>query len=331
MADMVTSSWSQPALPLAMEIYERIIDRIDLNPFPTLPTDNVLERATLAACSLTCRAWAPRSRMHIFGNITLKDSNYRNFVSLVRQSSIIRHLVRHCQIKIATCDPRHYDGKSAPSCSITSLVLICLKWLPALQGLTIHFPLDGSFLNREHHMLPQILKRLPPIKSLRLCVDSSSRNEDRDAPMCYFNKLIDLISNFPHLINLDLTDWDIDFNALGATKILKSSFLKARMSLTVLHMRCTFDSCAFIDRSMRAGAFKTEGLQELHLILVSEPGDDLINVFVYIVLCKLIPPSLRELSLEFTRKYNAPPPHKIEWPSSKLIDLSAQNMLDLYV
>ena len=82
---------------------------------------------------------------------------------------------------------------------------------------------------------------------------------------------------------------------------------------------------------MRAGAFKTEGLQELHLILVSEPGDVAINAFVYIVLRKLIPPSLRELSLEFTRTYNAPPPHKIEWPSSKLIDLSAQNMLDLYV
>lgn len=329
MAEAVVSGWSQPAPPLAMEIYERIIDRIDPNPFPILPTDNDLERATLAACSLTCRAWTPRSRMHVFENITLKDSNHRAFVSLVRRNPIIGYQTRHCHIKITTCNPRYYNETSAPPCSITSLMLICLKWLPALQALTIQFPLDGSFLDREHHMLPQVLKRLP-IKYLRLRADpGSSPTEDRDASLCNTGKLVDLISYFPYLINLELTDWYINHMALD--KGFLPRFLKTRVRLTALHMRCTLDSCVFIDDSLQTGTLDGENLQELHLILVSEGTGVGLNIWIFRTVRKLVQPSLRELSLEFTYRKNVTILPGGEWPSCKFGPVSMVKMLYSFI
>lgn len=45
---------NRPILPT--ELCEQIIDCIVFDPFPTLTTDNLIERKTLQACSLTCRA-----------------------------------------------------------------------------------------------------------------------------------------------------------------------------------------------------------------------------------------------------------------------------------
>lgn len=124
-----------PFLPL--EIHERIIDRVDLNPFPTRPTDNDIKRVTLRVFSLVCRAWAIRVRMHLFENITLKDSNFREFIRLVRGNPILGYQTLHCHIIAGTYNTSHSAG-STTSCSITSLILVCLKWLPNLTAISFH-------------------------------------------------------------------------------------------------------------------------------------------------------------------------------------------------
>lgn len=276
-----------PFLPL--EIHERIIDRVDLNPFPTRPTDNDIKRVTLRVFSLVCRAWAIRVRMHLFENITLKDSNFREFIRLVRGNPILGYQTLHCHIIAGTYNTSHSAG-STTSCSITSLILVCLKWLPNLTAISFHLPCDKDLLRREHPILPHILKRLSSVRHLRFITDGV-----KHAPSCGWTDLRGLFTPFKSLTTLSVIDWD--------TKGWTATNFKMPMRLAALHFRLDIMCIPFVWYLLDSKSLATT-LQELHIILVAEadhPWETAQIVNCLEVLIKHCGRSLRRLSLIFPK------------------------------
>ncbi|KAI0925674.1 hypothetical protein AcV5_008350 [Taiwanofungus camphoratus] len=71
-----------PIFPI--EIFERIIDFLSGDhPF-------WLDRQTLSYCALTCRAWLPRSRYHLFHDVTIRNS--RQLYRFAKQLTASPHL-----------------------------------------------------------------------------------------------------------------------------------------------------------------------------------------------------------------------------------------------
>ncbi|KAH8075846.1 hypothetical protein BXZ70DRAFT_963555 [Cristinia sonorae] len=71
-----------------VEVWECILD------FCAWNCEFTNDSHTLYACTLTCRAWLPRSRMHLYHMVNLyTEENLRRFLSLVRQNPIIGSLV----------------------------------------------------------------------------------------------------------------------------------------------------------------------------------------------------------------------------------------------
>ncbi|KAK0184764.1 hypothetical protein F5146DRAFT_1168735 [Armillaria mellea] len=74
-----------------IELIEEILDHVDC--LPAKDIQDILHHpsrgynsgrvATLASCSLVCRAWLPRSRFHLFSSVRLRLDNYASFLPLI--------------------------------------------------------------------------------------------------------------------------------------------------------------------------------------------------------------------------------------------------------
>lgn len=117
-----------------MEIAERIMDFI-------AGTETVLINqtwaegvpATLAACSLTCRAWRPRAQAHLFRDVALSSAehyhcNISGFLSLLANHPALGPFIRTCTV---------YDTPSPPakSPSLHNAPFQLLQMLPQLEHL----------------------------------------------------------------------------------------------------------------------------------------------------------------------------------------------------
>ncbi|PBK79996.1 hypothetical protein ARMGADRAFT_95773 [Armillaria gallica] len=86
---MSSASPIQSSLPI--ELIEEILDHV--NCLPAKDIQSILchssrgynsgRVATLASCSLVCRAWLPRSRFHLFRSVYLEPNNYVSFLLLI--------------------------------------------------------------------------------------------------------------------------------------------------------------------------------------------------------------------------------------------------------
>lgn len=111
-----------PRLP--PELCDRIIDHL------------FFDRRTLSACALTCRAWLPASRLHLFRHIRLQANTIPPFLSILIENPAIGVYVEDLMILVGS------QGFTIPE-------VIQMKTLQSLK---------------------EILDRLPAVKSLRIPV-----------------------------------------------------------------------------------------------------------------------------------------------------------------
>ncbi|KAH9935261.1 hypothetical protein B0H21DRAFT_759278 [Amylocystis lapponica] len=69
------------------------------------------DRCALKACSLTCHAWLPRARYHLFQSIALDPRRCCNdFQRLIRSAPVVATYVRHVELRGNTGSPKWWAG-----------------------------------------------------------------------------------------------------------------------------------------------------------------------------------------------------------------------------
>ncbi len=132
--------------------------------------DYVKDKATLSACSLVCRSWAPRSRCHLFRTVKLIASRFE----LVAQS------------QPAFCDATYppepefelLDQKPSPMVTFRAFdaFIAFLESYPHLVGLIRELSIDGTrYKGRSKFRIQppeervcQILRQLPKLQAVHL-------------------------------------------------------------------------------------------------------------------------------------------------------------------
>ncbi|KAK7677178.1 hypothetical protein QCA50_019887 [Cerrena zonata] len=139
---------------LPLELCEHVID--------TLAEGLPDTKRDLSACALTCRTWLPRTRRHAFREITLRNKNRLRAVASLRSNPSLGLLVRKCTLALE--DPgRAYFLREPLSCSITSLLLICISHFPNMHSLSLYF---WAGLSREHSDICKLCAYLPQVTTL---------------------------------------------------------------------------------------------------------------------------------------------------------------------
>lgn len=152
--------------------------------------------STLRSCAMTCRAWFPRSRRHLFRCLSIHSKP-----SLLRLAAVL-----------PTSD-------SPPSCHVSSL-----------EGLEPESPQERPWLNRFGHLLPYYLKeKLPHASQLVLHDNSQAGYSDRGLRI-YHPSFFPLLAHFHNVEDLTLRGyWFLYFDdlrrLLGALENLKRATL----------------------------------------------------------------------------------------------------------
>lgn len=147
---------------LPLEVCENVIDKLAEG----LP----YAKHHLSACALTCRTWLPRIRKHYFETMVLRNKNYINAKAILRKNPGLGFLVRRCDLELQ--DPgRAYFLREPRSCSITSLLLICITHFPNLQHLSLCF---WAGLTREHGDIWKLFSYLPNVTTLWVNTEKGS-------------------------------------------------------------------------------------------------------------------------------------------------------------
>ncbi|KAJ7750422.1 hypothetical protein DFH07DRAFT_827686 [Mycena maculata] len=161
-----------PLCTMPQEIIDMVIDNV-----ADSPSHSFKDKRTLAACALVCRSWLPRTRHHLFDDITLNRS-IASFAALLRsEHCTFAPYVRNISAFRTFMDPsdHHFDkiGKDLKRLTNVRTLMLdgmfhaCAPWTDFMCGfkhvteLYLHFHLTGNSncVLGMIHMLPA-LRRL---------------------------------------------------------------------------------------------------------------------------------------------------------------------------
>ncbi|KAJ7474078.1 hypothetical protein FB451DRAFT_1466592 [Mycena latifolia] len=166
---------------LAQELVEHFID-----------CWNVVDKDAMSSCGLVCKRWLPRSRYHLFSDVSLNTDNLRSFADLVDSSSLpilsyIRHLI--LVFRGSPLDTTHL-ARLHPCQNLTSIEIFLpfmfiqadkmLRWLSSEESLRTHLRSwhdqsvcfsswrfnTPAFLHLPLHAITDIISCVPGIKTL---------------------------------------------------------------------------------------------------------------------------------------------------------------------
>ena len=121
-------------------------------------------RSSLHACSLVCRSWLPRARKNAFCHVVLWNKNINTVKSVLRSNPSLGLLVLDCFLELQ--DPgRAYFLREPLSCSMTSLLLVCITYFPNIRHLSMYF---WAGLTREHGDIYKLISYLPNITTVTI-------------------------------------------------------------------------------------------------------------------------------------------------------------------
>ena len=224
----------------------------------------------LSACALTCRAWAPAARFHLFHSVVLPNSDY------------------------ATPFQQLLDSAPELGCYVRQLTVA--KFVDTAKATPTHALQLPTAVERA---LPQIFTRLPSLRTLSLShVDMKCMPDLKglrhpsvttlSLSYCQFNEFADipaLVACFPNLAELALAGltWREETRACEPTPL---------PTLRNLNLGRDIDSERLFDWFEAAG-FHTSVVR-LTARLASERDADLVGPFI-----KLAAGSLQELDLDW--------------------------------
>lgn len=178
--------------------------------FPPEITDNIIDcassdKCTMAACSLVCRVWFPRSRHNLFMNVSPSVSTVEQSVLLLSHldgepicgckfSSYIRHL--RLKMPLETNGTEYGHTKAL----LTKLATLPLKRLGFWQE-----DCDYWFEDRLLKEITPILRTMDTLVDLTIC----------NYLFCGGSEFSQLLSTFPHLRALHLLDLKFSSLPLG--------------------------------------------------------------------------------------------------------------------
>ncbi|KAI0659188.1 hypothetical protein C8Q70DRAFT_127015 [Cubamyces menziesii] len=168
----------RPMIPL--EICLDVIDRLSL------------DCCTLRACALTCSAWLPRARVHLYKSITLhKPETYRLFSQAIAGTPILGALVTNLECCVTTVDDEIWDDAAATEALFPIEAVRTLTRLHylALMGADCHYAIH-----------PKVLDFVPRFtlatSATSLLVSEFTVTSPKD--------IIDMLKHFPHIQELSL-------------------------------------------------------------------------------------------------------------------------------
>ena len=162
------------SISLPVEVCEMVIDHIwaKSRTRSRIPDEETL--GTLRACALTCRAWLPRSRVYLFSKIRLHSEVYNSFTQLMYSAPHLGLLTRHCIFSCCRSTSQECTAHPIPSTKvdsryahkpITSLVLLCKRWLPNVRCISLVIRND---LVQDHCDLYKHLRTLSRVRYVEL-------------------------------------------------------------------------------------------------------------------------------------------------------------------
>jgi len=115
---------------------------------------------TLRACALTCRAWLPRSRFHLYRGISLCNaSHYHNFLSTVKANPLLSTFVHELDLG----EPVTLDDEKV---IVTTTTTVPIEDIPTKKTLQ----LTGSYHNNWIlGVIIHLLPLLPVLCDIRFC------------------------------------------------------------------------------------------------------------------------------------------------------------------
>lgn len=172
-------------------------------PFPAEITDYIIDylwgdKCTLKACSLTCQAWLPATRYHLFKSIRIRSSDdcYR-FYKLLSTRSLLRSVDFAKYVREITFQDMPFRGLSMGK------IANAFRKLRRVDCLKLSY---WVYEDRPEDIVTGLGIAFPNIKDLGLvCVEWRNKDE-----------LLRLLHSFPHLSSLTVTDDTNRFPALMA-------------------------------------------------------------------------------------------------------------------
>lgn len=152
------------------------------------------DRRSLSACSLTCKAWLPAVRYHMFGSVILQKHRFDTFSHLLYSSPHIGSYVKDLTIEKLSYPQPKLDGDLAryhPFDAMEQLFPSIFSHLPAVTSLSV--TLVEMNATAAIPMAPIVRDSL--MRNLRSV-------EDLTINYCRFNAfedLVDILHSFPRL------------------------------------------------------------------------------------------------------------------------------------
>ena len=186
----------RPRLPI--EIWEHVIDFIDVL---TPRRFNSLRLRTLVSCCLTCRAWLPRARFHLFHAIPLRllpgKQNVTRFLDGLRFNPSNSTLIRWMMFDGAAAESRRGAGLSLIACQFPAP-------LPNLRSITF----AGVDIR---HLPKQFYRFLPQFDNAQLLVLEASFFSSHDQiyrVLKPFKNLVTLTVQTKELLSFPINEFD---------------------------------------------------------------------------------------------------------------------------
>ncbi|KAJ7474059.1 hypothetical protein FB451DRAFT_1367080 [Mycena latifolia] len=177
---------------------------------------NVVDKDAMSSCSLVCKHWVPRSRYHLFSDVSLNIDNLRSLVDLVEPSSLpILSYIRHLVFRGIPLDTTHLARLHLCQ-NLTSIEIFIpsqlikvgelLRWLGSEEALRAHLRSwhDQSvcfsslrfntlaFLQMPLHAISDIISCVPGIKTFGISGISVSTVSERTSNCANPSRLDDL-------------------------------------------------------------------------------------------------------------------------------------------
>jgi len=177
----------------------------------------------LRKCALTCRAWVPTCRFHIFGDIDIRGNLIQSFGRLIDMSPDLASYVRNVHVSVSS--PEAQSRFSAllrifPKLrNMTYMGIVCPyapspPFLPVLSSVTRLF-VHGMASIRSCADIARMLSSFPSVRSLRLTVFLMEKkpNPDYSALQEAFSKI--------QLQRLELLAWHNEFSHCLSKRFLR--------------------------------------------------------------------------------------------------------------
>lgn len=238
-----TSIDTMPILPV--EVWENGVDWLvaGYNQTSRNYSDGVDLRRDLSSCSLVCRAWLPRARMHLFANLRITASGLSIYAAIIRRSPMLRPFAKELHFFNAYPEVSDDNVMSRTVETASHLVRILHK-LPHLYSLV----LGNIDLSIEHPHLPRYVAALHSINELQFLTAAPTR----------LPHLAGFLCSFPHLSTLTLS---VPITVEPNTFFLPS--YKAKSTLTVLYLIALTGVHLLLDWLVQAHSFTTS-LRKVH-------------------------------------------------------------------